>query len=236
MIVLVWLHILAAVAWIGGMLFLSLILVPVFKREGFAGERRVLFQTLAVRFRMVVWVSITVLVTTGSLLLTARVGSLAEPGSWPLVLKLKLVLVVLLIALTAVHDFWLGPKVAELMRASPANRGATEQMLVRLSPWIARLGLVLALIILLLAVAVARTERERGSSVTSRLISGWIGFLAPMLAFMWFLELGGAEQGQYGIPKGDEGTRFADEYGVCGTSRWQTDISLLDGPCLALSY
>ena len=29
-----------------------------------------------------------------------------------------------------------------------------------------------------------------------------------MLAFMWFLELGGAEQGQFGIPKGDEGTRI----------------------------
>lgn len=157
MVGLVWLHILAAAAWIGGMLFLSLILVPVFKREGFAGERRALFQTLALRFRMVAWGSIIALVGTGSLLLASRVGSLAEPASWPFVLKLKLALVALLIALTVVHDFWLGPKVAELMRASPANRGATEQMLVRLSPWIARLGLVLALIILLLAVAVART-------------------------------------------------------------------------------
>ena len=42
-----WVHLLAAVAWIGGLLFLSLVLVPAFKREGFAEERRTLFQTPA---------------------------------------------------------------------------------------------------------------------------------------------------------------------------------------------
>ncbi len=157
MIFVVWLHITAAVAWIGGMLFLSLVLVPVFKREGPAGERRALFQTLALRFQMVAWGSILTLVGTGSILLVSRVGSLAEPAGWPFVLKLKLTLVVLLIALTAVHDFWLGPKAAGLMRRSPVDRSATEQRLIRFSPWIARLGLILALVILLLAVAVVRT-------------------------------------------------------------------------------
>jgi len=157
MIFVVWLHLLAAVAWIGGMLFVSLVLAPVFKRDGFVGERRALFQTLALRFRMVAWASILTLVATGSMLLTSRMGSLAEPAGWPFVLKLKLALVAILIGLTAAHDFWLGPKVAALMRGKPTNRGATEQMLVRLSPWIARLGLMLALFILLLGVAVART-------------------------------------------------------------------------------
>jgi uncharacterized membrane protein len=157
MMVLVWLHLTAAVAWIGGMLFLSLVLVPVFRCDGFAGERKVLLQTLALRFRMVVWVSIITLVTTGSILLTSRVGTLTEPVTWPFVLKLKLTLVALLIALTAVHDFWLGPKVARLMRAGSTNRGGTEQVLVRLLPWIARLAVVLAVVILLLAVVTVRT-------------------------------------------------------------------------------
>jgi len=156
-ILITWVHLLAAVAWIGGMLFLSLVLVPVFKCEGFAGERRVLFQTLALRFRVVVWASIIALVATGSILLTSRVASLAEPEGWPFVLKLKLAAVAVLISLTAVHDFWLGPKVAGLMRRSPVDRSSTEQTLIRLSPWIVRLGLILALVILLLAVAVVRT-------------------------------------------------------------------------------
>ena len=136
---------------------MSLVLVPVFKGEGFAGERTTLFQTLALRFRVVVWASIGTLVATGSMLLTSRVGSLAEPAGWLFVLKLKLSLVALLIAMTAVHDFWLGPKVVGLMRRSPLDQSPTEQMLVRFSPWIARLGLTLALVILLLAVAVVRT-------------------------------------------------------------------------------
>lgn len=49
MMVLVWLHLTAAVAWIGGMLFLSLVLVPVFRPAGLAEERRTLFQTPALR-------------------------------------------------------------------------------------------------------------------------------------------------------------------------------------------
>ena len=153
----VWLHLLVAVAWIGGMLFLSLVLVPVFKREGFAGERATLFQSLALRFRLVVWASIVTLVATGSMLLASRVESLAEPATWPFVLKLKLTLVAVLIALTAGHDFWLGPKAAGLARRPSVDRSEAEQRLIRLSPWIARLGLLLALIILLLGVAVART-------------------------------------------------------------------------------
>ena len=52
-------HLLAAVLWIGGMMFLSFILVPVFKRGTFGADHKVLFQTLARRFRITVWGSIT---------------------------------------------------------------------------------------------------------------------------------------------------------------------------------
>ena len=58
---LMWLHLLAAVAWIGGMLFLSVVLVPVLRRERFASQKALLFRTTARRFRVVVWGAITVL-------------------------------------------------------------------------------------------------------------------------------------------------------------------------------
>lgn len=142
---LVWLHLLAAVVWIGGMLFLSLVLMPVLKQNGLAGERRLLFVALALRFRAVAWTSIFVLLLTGPLLLIGR------GEDWRL--ELKLILVALLIALTAVHDFWLGPWAGRLVRVSSESRGLWERTLVRISPWIARLGLLLALVILLLGVA-----------------------------------------------------------------------------------
>lgn len=156
-IILIWIHLLAAVAWIGGMVFLSLILMPVLKQAGFSGERRALFHSLARRFRLLVWASITTLLATGSVLLVSRAGSLSDAATWPFVMTLKLALVALLIALTAAHDFWLGPRVAALMQRSPTDRSTAEQRILRFSPWIARLGLILAVVILVLAVAVVRT-------------------------------------------------------------------------------
>ncbi len=155
-ILVLWLHLMAVVSWIGGMLFLSLVLVPVFKRVGFTGERRQLFLTLALRFRAVVWASILVLVLTGPLLLIERGEDWSMPAGWPVVLQLKLTLVALLISFTAVHDFWLGPKVGHLMRTPPDARSSRENGLIRLSPWIARLGLVLAIMVLFLGLAVGR--------------------------------------------------------------------------------
>lgn len=156
-ILLVWLHLLAAVTWIGGMLFLSLVLVPVFKREGLAGERRQLFVSLAVRFRGIVWTSILLLLVTGTLLLGGRGHSWWAAADWPFSLQLKLTLVGLLIALTAAHDFWLGPKVGQIVRAGPESHRPWEGFLLRFFPWIARLGLVIAIMILYLGLSVART-------------------------------------------------------------------------------
>lgn len=154
---LTWVHLLAAVAWIGGMLFLSLVLVPVLTRLGAAPQPDGLFRRIAIRFRVIVWVSVAILVSTGTVLLSRRVESLLEPSGWPVVASLKVLLVAILIGLTAVHDFWLGPRLGRLARSSPPSGRPADLLLRRLSPWIARLGLLLGLGILLAAVALART-------------------------------------------------------------------------------
>jgi uncharacterized membrane protein len=156
MIFLVWLHFLAAVLWIGGALFLSLILVPILKQDPFAAQRGLLFRAIAGRFRAVVWTSIITLVVTGTLLLQRRVDSPLAPAGWPLWVQVKLLVVVLLIGLTAIHDFWLGPKMGRLLRAPQQTRTPAETFLIRCSPWVARLGLGLALAVLLLAAALVR--------------------------------------------------------------------------------
>ena len=50
MVFLVWLHVLAAVSWIGGSIFLSVVLVPVLRREPFASQKTALIRTTALRF------------------------------------------------------------------------------------------------------------------------------------------------------------------------------------------
>jgi uncharacterized membrane protein len=127
-IFLIWVHLLAAVAWIGGMLFLSLVVVPVLTRDPFAAERGILFRAIGRRFRLLVWTSVLVLLTTGPLLLSLRGESLLEPAGWSVVLRIKLLLVVVLIGLTAVHDFWLGPQGGRLMQSAPGSRTPAENL------------------------------------------------------------------------------------------------------------
>jgi uncharacterized membrane protein len=151
-----WLHLLAAVAWIGGMLFLSVVLVPVLRREPFASQRAVLIRTTALRFRAVVWSAITVLLTTGPLLLHEKGIPIADPSRWPRILVPKLGLVTILLLLTLAHDVILGPRVGQIMQLPTESRTRFDHVLVLWSPWIARFSLILALAVLVAAVILAR--------------------------------------------------------------------------------
>lgn len=155
--VLVWLHLLAAVAWIGGMVFLSLVLVPIVKREPFAAQRGALIRAAALRFRVVVWGAIAVLLTTGPLLVLGRGWLFGEPGGWPSVLTVKLILVAILLALTVAHDVLIGPRVGWILQTPEPSRTGFERLLVASSAWLPRLSLLLALAVLFAAVSLART-------------------------------------------------------------------------------
>ena len=156
MILLAWLHVVAAITWIGGMVFLSVVVLPVFRRGSFGADRRLLFQTLARRFRIVVWMTIVLLIVTGPLLVSSKTGTVEASEEWRSLLHVKVWLVAGLVLLTAVHDFWLGPFVGRLRR-NGSDSSPADQLVVRLSVVVARSGLVLALAVLFIAVALART-------------------------------------------------------------------------------
>ena len=157
MVLLVWLHLLAAISWIGGMIFLSVMLVPVLKREPFASQKALLFQTTARRFRAVVWGAISVLLITGPLLLHQRGIPITDPSRWPPVLAVKLGLVSILLLLTLTHDLIIGPRVGRIVQLPRESQTKFDQALVLWSPWLARLSLFLALAVLFAAVTLARS-------------------------------------------------------------------------------
>jgi uncharacterized membrane protein len=157
MVLLVWLHLLAAISWIGGMLFLSVVMVPALKREPFVSQKGLLFRAIAWRFRSVVWGAIAVLLVTGLLLLHERGISISDPSEWPKILVTKLGLVTLLLLLTLIHDLILGPRVGQIILLPADSRTAFDHALVRWSPWIARFSLILALAVLFAAVVLVRT-------------------------------------------------------------------------------
>jgi putative copper resistance protein D len=137
-----WLHVLAAITWIGGMLFLALVLVPVTRRLGDAALRARLFHAVGVRFRTVGWIALGVLVATGVGNLWLHPSLLTVPRfQW------KLGLVVLTLVLSVVHDFILGP-----LAGTP---GAAPSIRARAS-WLARINVVVVLVIVLLGLSLLR--------------------------------------------------------------------------------
>lgn len=156
-VLLVWFHLLAAVSWIGGTIFLSVVLVPVLKREPFASQRALLFRTIARRFRAGVWGAIAVLLFTGPLLLHQRGIPIADPSGWPMGLAVKLGLVAILLLATLTHDLILGPRVGRIVQLPTESRTRFDHALVAWSPWIARFSLFLALAVLFAAVVLVRS-------------------------------------------------------------------------------
>ena len=61
----------------------------VLRREPFALQKAVLFRATALRFRMVVWGAIAVLLPTGPLLLHQRGIPIAAPSEWPMTLSVS---------------------------------------------------------------------------------------------------------------------------------------------------
>ena len=61
----VWLHILAAIVWIGGMAFLGLVLIPAMRLSEYRAVGASLTYWTGTRFRLIGWVCLSVLLLTG---------------------------------------------------------------------------------------------------------------------------------------------------------------------------
>ena len=154
----VFVHVLAALVWLGGMLALAL-LAPVLRDVGDDGLRQRLFHRLGVRFRAVGWVCIAALLTTGLLQLRMRgwwgMGVWGSAAFWATApgraLAWKLLTVGVVLVLQAVHDFWLGPRAGAVTPGTPQAR-----RLRRAAALLARSTALVGLVLVWFAVALAR--------------------------------------------------------------------------------
>lgn len=126
-------HLLAVLTWVGGMLFIALVLVPVTRRLEDAALRTRLVQATGRRFRTVGWIALALIVATGLGNLAFRPELLSVPR-----FQVKLGLVALALLLSAVHDFVLGPR---------AGRPGVPPSARRRASWIARVNVLVALAI-----------------------------------------------------------------------------------------
>jgi len=151
------LHILAAIAWIGGMMFLSLVLAPLVRSRKAAPEFMALFRSAALRFRPLVWVAMVILLSTGPMLLSRRGIQVTDPASWTGTVTVKLALVSLLLFLTLLHDLLLGPMVSRVSAIPESQRTSGEQMVFKTARWLPRVSLLLALGVVIAAAVLARS-------------------------------------------------------------------------------
>ena len=138
------------------MLFLSLVAVPLLKKDPDPSSAQRGFINLARRFRTLVWMVLVLLVITGAILLPHHVDLSVSPTAWPSVVLVKLLLVLLLVVASLAHDKFLAPKVRTLKRKPAAELTSLDKILIRFSPLIGRLTLLLGLAILFVAVLLVR--------------------------------------------------------------------------------
>src|SRR5215467_13342904 len=112
----VYVHVIAACAWIGSMLFFASVVVPVLRRPEQATGAQALVRQMGLRFRAFGWVCIGLLLVTGVFNLMMRGIGLTTLGvgafwtsDFGRALAYKLCAVAAVLALTAAHD-WLSSR------------------------------------------------------------------------------------------------------------------------------
>lgn len=141
-------HILSAIFWIGGMLFITLVIAPFLSTIPDREEKSKIYQWVGKKYRSLGWIAIILLLATGPAVLYLIYGvapqqMFSEPfhtGPLGTALSIKLSFVILIVLSSLLHDFWLGPKA----RTSPKFS--------KYAKIFGRSNLIIALIIVIFAV------------------------------------------------------------------------------------
>src|SRR5262249_12980040 len=113
--VILWLHLIAAFTWIGGLLFQVLVVFPVLGRRALTAERLQFSLSLEVRFRALLWPAVGVVLFIGLVNLmhvwraTSVLGGTLPPAFVP-ILSVKVLLVLGMIVLQAVQQLIVQPR------------------------------------------------------------------------------------------------------------------------------
>ena len=155
-----WLHLLATVTWIGSLVSMHFLILPVASRALQPVDELSLLDGVQKRLEPIAWFSVSLLVATGLIQMSVNPhynGFLSVSGQWSLAILSKHILVAGLIVVSAVYTWDVLPTIRRtLMRKDKADQGEVQR-LRRRKRALLRTSLVLAALILL-ATAVARAS------------------------------------------------------------------------------
>ena len=116
-----WLHLAAAMALIGGLIFSQFVLVPAARDTASDSKSREVVRLAGRRFRTVAWVSLIILILTGAYQMLNESGSPRIETTWGVVLMLKLFLFVIAFGLLLIHDFIIDPYAPSFQDTAPSS-------------------------------------------------------------------------------------------------------------------
>ena len=147
-----WIHMLATVTWIGGIVAISILVLPAAKRVLKPVDQLAFLDAMQKRLEPLAWFSITALIATGLFQLSTNEhynGFLDVSTQWSLSILIKHSLGLVMGAVTAVQTWEVLPAIRRtLMRK---EKGASEEEIIRLQKREERLlkaNLILSVLIL----------------------------------------------------------------------------------------
>jgi uncharacterized membrane protein len=160
-ILVTFLHVCAALLWVGGMLFMSLVLIPALRAQRDPGLTARMIQAVGRIYRRWGWGTLIVLLLTGYAALRLRGFSnaiLTSAAFWRApfgrTLAWKLFFFVGVVAFSLIHDL---SSAQQLQRDSEQPPSAEERSQRRkIASWLGRLTLILSLIIVFFGVLLSR--------------------------------------------------------------------------------
>ena len=154
-------HILAATIWIGGMLFLTLMLVPALRSLRDPPLMSRLLRDVGHRFNVIGWSCLAILLLTGSMNLYVRgvrISSLLDPLFWTSpfggLVRDKLVLFGLIVLSSFLHDALVGARYRSLEN-DPTKYSALQRYR-RAASWAGRLTLGFSILAVWIGVMLVR--------------------------------------------------------------------------------
>ncbi len=154
-----WIHLVSAITWIGGQLFILVILLPIMRTALPRNERTLLFAQVGRRYAVVSWIALTLLVVTG-FFNGQRRGidwSRLPNSTYGQILLAKLIIVAVVIVITLVHALYFGQRITNIAERTKALGGddpqiaAERRRLQIASGVISGVNLLLNLVVVLLA-------------------------------------------------------------------------------------
>ena len=147
-----WLHLLATVTWIGGIVAISILVLPAARKSLKPLDQLAFLEALQKRLEPLAWFSLGMLIATGLFQLSANShynGFFDVSTQWSLAILVKHGLVGVMIVVSAVQTWEVLPAIRRtLMRR---ERGATEEEIVRLQKReerLLRMNFILSILIL----------------------------------------------------------------------------------------